>query len=316
MSQVLPSKPILKFSDRVLVWQINVKKVQVVMNSSLVDQDNGLQLCLAWSDCDTHHYPGQICSHKLEPLSHDPVLVQRGRQKNMKRLPSVICGFEYCQWNHWWSLLNGAKYFWSPLRWLWVHGGAAVASSRNIFLDSATSNCIWVHSVAGRPAVLGLLFVWVSAPGWWWWLKKKHYDDTLLIYSFLLRFNWSSFSILTSKYFCVKYFLVAGGGADPGRQYRPETGARHWSCSCLGTQRSSDPAQHWSTNSQKWGNPIQNILYLYIFQMKLQTCWYLFMQANVVVDFFFFKYFSVAKLFRVKINGLRHMKATFNLNIF
>ena len=176
-----------------------------------------------------------------------------------------MCGFEYCQWNLWWSLLNGAKYFWSPLRWLWVHGGAAVASSRNIFLDSATSNCIWVHSVAGRPAVLGLLFVWVSAPGWWWWLKKKHYDDTLWLSSFLLRFNWSSFSILTSKYLCMKYFLVAGGGADPGRQYRPETGARHWSCSCLGTQRSSDPAQHWSTNSQKMGQSNTKIFYTFTF---------------------------------------------------
>ena len=86
------------------------------MNSSLVDQDNGLQLCLAWSDCDTHHYPGQICSHKLEPLSHDPVLVQRGRQKKYEKTA-------FCNMRVW--IVNGIidGVFWMVLNIFWAPWG-------------------------------------------------------------------------------------------------------------------------------------------------------------------------------------------------
>ena len=66
---------------------------------------------------------------------------------------------------------------------------------------------------------------------------------------------------------------------------------------------------------KKWGNPIQKYFISLHVPTEIANVLTPFNASFVVVNIFFFKYFSVAKLFHVK-NGLRHMRATFNLNIF
>ena len=67
---------------------------------------------------------------------------------------------------------------------------------------------------------------------------------------------------------------------------------------------------------KKWGNPIQKYFIPLHVPTEIANMLISFNASYVVVNIFFFKYFSVANLFCLRINGLWHMRATFNLNIF